>query len=126
MAKKAFISFDLERDRFVARDFLMELKDANVNIEVGGASKRPHHIKTQRISLLTAEMRELDYLLTLVSPAAATSNNIIEELECAKSAGLRLLGIYVGGSQPGGSLPTGLASDHMVGWDWGAIKKRLI
>lgn len=119
------VIFDLERDRFHARNFLKELVEQNWPIQVTGASKRDTLNAAQREIVLVETMRAATRALVLISPASAVSRNISEEVRLAKSARLRLLGVLIGGATAYTHLPEGMHRSQIVGWDWAAVKKML-
>jgi hypothetical protein len=119
------VIFDLERDRFHARNFLKELVEQDWPVQVTGVSKRDTLNAAQREIVLVETMRAATRALVLVSPSAAVSRNISEEVRLAKSARLRLLGVLIGGATAYTHLPEGMHRSQIVGWDWAAVKKML-
>lgn len=117
------VIFDLERDRLNARNFLKELMEQNWPLQVTGVSKRDSVAATQRELVMVETMRKASRALVLISPSAAVSRNIGEEVRMSKSARLRLIGILIGGATAYTHLPEGMHRSQIVGWDWAAVKK---
>ena len=78
---KVHVIFDLERDRFNARNFLKELTEQNWPLQITGASKRLNIDPTQKETVLVDTMRQATRALVLISPASALSRNLVERGE---------------------------------------------
>jgi len=124
--RRMHLIFDLERARIVAREFLRELAEQNWPIQVTGASKRENLTPIHREAVVVDAMRKAHIALVLVTPSAATSRNVAEEVRFAKHANIRLAGLLLAGSTAHTQLPEGLHRSLVVGWDWGALKKALL
>jgi hypothetical protein len=122
---KVHVIFDLERDRLNARNFLKELMEQNWPLQVTGASKRESIAATQRELVMVETMRKASRALVLISPSAAVSRNIGEEVKLSKSARLRLVGVLINGATAYTHLPEGMHRSQIVGWDWAALKKMM-
>lgn len=123
---KVHLIFDLERGRLDARSFLKELAEQKkYKLEVTGVSKRYDLAPRHKEHVVIEEMKQARYGLVLVSPMAALSRNVIEEVKFAKHANLRVMGVLMNGSTAHTHLPEGLHRHQVVGWDWAALLKMM-
>lgn len=121
--QKIHLIFDLERGRLVAREFLRELAEQNWPVQVTGASKRDDIDPMQRETVIVGSMQKAKVALVLVTPMAAISKNLVEEIKFAKRANLRVIGTLIAGASATTHLPEGLHASQVTGLDWAALKK---
>ncbi|EDP61461.1 hypothetical protein BAL199_06739 [alpha proteobacterium BAL199] len=124
--RRMHLIFDLQRGRLVAREFLRELSAQSWLLQVTGASRRHDLDPMHRETVMVETMRKAQIALVLITPAASTSRNVVEEIRYAKHANLRLAGVLLAGSTAHTQLPDGLHRSTVVGWDWGALKKAVL
>lgn len=123
MTKAVHLLFDLQSDGQRARSFLGELSQSGLDIQVTGASRKESIADTQRPALLTERMRAADLVVVLISPSAASSRQLSEELAYARAAAKPILGVLVGGATTQSNLPRGIERTKVYGWDWGTLKR---
>ncbi|MBT5266704.1 MAG: hypothetical protein HOL85_17845 [Rhodospirillaceae bacterium] len=125
MAKNIYLSFDLTRDRFVARDFLKELSEQKYEVGVVGASKRLPILETQRDLVLAEGIGKANLMVMLISPLSGASKSQAQEFSAAGQAGVPVIGVYVNGADLYSNLPGNLSRNQVYGWDWGTLRRRL-
>ncbi len=51
----------------------------------------------------------------------ASASGVGKEISMAKDQGVPVFGVYVDGANTSSTLPTGLARDRTISWDWAKI-----
>lgn len=125
MVKRFHICFDIVKQRGTARRFLEELNDQNLPIAITSASRPEQIAETQRASLMTARLREVDAVVVLIGPQSAVSKPLAEEIAFARQAGRPIIGILVDGAAVDVNLPPGIDRARVYGWDWGQLARVL-
>ena len=57
----------------------------------------------------------------LVGKYMASATGVVKEIKMAKDQNVPYFGVYVGGANTSSNLPTGLARNRTIQWDWEAI-----
>lgn len=123
MGRRIYLVFDVRNDLGQARSFLTELGQQRLDLQVTGASKAEQIADTQRPLVITQRLRAADLVVALISPTAALSRPMAEELGYAIAAKMRIVGVLVGGATPRIALPKGIERTQIYGWDWGTLKR---
>ena len=59
--------------------------------------------------------------IVLVGKSMSTATGVVKEIAMAKEANVPVFGVYVDGAGTASTLPTGLARNRTMAWDWDKI-----
>ena len=60
-------------------------------------------------------------MFVLVSPTAHRATGVAKEIAMAVRQNVPYVGVYIAGADASTPLPSGLARNRVVGWNWGEI-----
>ena len=55
----------------------------------------------------------------------ASATGVVKEIKMAKDQDVPVFGVYVGGANTNSNLPTGLARNRTISWNWDSIAKAI-
>ena len=125
----AFLSFDVrrnlpERDEFVHQlnesGLALSIEDSSPTSEAWVSSKET--LMSDSTKLLRGKIDRCHMMIVLVGRGAADAQGIAHEIILAKGRNVPYFGIYVGGADESTELPSGLARNRMIPWDWTRIE----
>ncbi|MDA1310608.1 MAG: TIR domain-containing protein, partial [Proteobacteria bacterium] len=123
MTTKVDIVFDAQADVKKAREFLTELGQQGLDIQIVGVSRAESVAETQRALVLTQRMRAADLVVVLLTPAAVSSKSVAQEIGFALAEDTPMIGVLIGGLTTRSALPKGVERAKVYGWDWGTLKR---
>jgi hypothetical protein len=70
---------------------------------------------------LKAKINRCNMVIVLVGRSMGTANGVVKEIGFARDQDVPFFGVYVDGAGTSSSLPTGLARNRTIEWDWKEI-----
>lgn len=64
-------------------------------------------------------------MIVLVGKSMSSAYGVAAEIAMAKDKSVPVFGVYVDGANADSTLPTGLARNRVIGWNWSNIAKAI-
>lgn len=118
---RAFISYDYDNNSGEKLYFAGQAKNSRTPFNIADWSSKYHLPQKEWEDLIKAKINKCDFLIVLVGKQTSNATGVIKEIEFARVQNIPIFGVYVGGANSSTSLPSGLARNRTIEWDWEKI-----
>ena len=118
---RAFISFDFDHDSTEKTLFVGQTKNSNTPFSIEDWSAKSSMPQSQWEAIVKEKVNKCNMLIVLCGKTMASATGVAKEIEMAKSQSVPVFGVYVDGAGTTSNLPTGLARNRTIAWDWEEI-----
>ena len=118
---RAFISFDCDNNLTDKILFVGQIKNSRTPFSAEDWSSKeslPQSIWEKRIK---EKIGKCHLMIVLVGKSMSTATGVSKEITFADAQDVPFFGVYVDGAGTNSTLPTGLARDRTISWDWDNI-----
>ncbi len=115
---RAFISFDFDHDGDQKVLFAGQSKNSRTPFDISDWSSKSSLPQSQWEKLIKDKINRCHMVIVLVGKYMASASGVAKEIQMAKEQDVPVFGVYVGGANSSSNLPTGLARNRVVLWDW--------
>jgi len=120
-APRAFISFDFDNNSTEKMLFAGQIKNSRTPFTMEDWSSKEVLAQSKWQDLIKAKMNNCHMLIVLVGRHMSSATGAMKEIEMAKEQDVPMFGVYVDGANTLSNLPTGLARNRVISWDWDKI-----
>mgnify|MGYP003449227117 FL=1 len=121
----AYLSFDFENNSSEKLQFVDQSTNSSVPFIVQYESSQPTLPPVQWDDVTADKINYSNMLIILVSPTAATAENVAREISSARSQNIPIFGVYIAGATTTTDLPKWLERSRVVNLDWNAIGTKI-
>jgi len=118
---RAFISFDFDHNLNEKILFVGQIKNSRTPFSVADWSSKEDLPQAEWEKLLKAKIGKCHLMIVLVGKSMGSATGVAKEIRFANDQDVPFFGVYVDGAGASTTLPTGLARNRTIAWDWGKI-----
>ncbi len=118
---RAFISFDFDHDATEKILFAGQSNNSKTPFSIEDWSSKSSLPQAQWEALIKGKINKCNMLIVLSGKTMASAGGVSKEIKMAKDQDVPVFGVYVDGANTSSNLPTGLARNRTISWDWGDI-----
>ncbi len=123
---RAFLSFDFDHDSTSRTLFAGQAKsDSPTPFVVEDWSSKSELPEDEWEDLISAKIGNCHMLIVLVGRSMSSAYGVAAEIAIAKDKSVPIFGVYVDGAGTSSNLPSGLARNRVISWNWEAIGKAI-
>lgn len=118
---RAFISFDFDHNLDEKNLFVGQIKNSKTPFSVQDWSSSQALPQAEWEKKLKAKINNCHLMIVLVGRSMGSATGVAKEIGFAKSQDVPFFGVYVDGAGTSSTLPTGLARNRVIAWNWDNI-----
>ncbi len=118
---RAFISFDYDNNSSEKILFVGQIKNSRTPFNAQDWSSKTTLPQAQWERLLKEKIGKCHLMIVLVGKSMGSATGVAKEITFAKGQDVPFFGVYVDGAGTSSTLPTGLARNRTIAWDWDKI-----
>lgn len=118
---RAFVSFDFDHNATEKMLFLGQAKHSKTPFSIQDWSCKEALPQKQWEALIKDKINKCNLLIVLVGKYMTSAGGVAKEISWAKEQNVPIFGVYVGGADSSSNLPTGLARNRTISWNWDNI-----
>lgn len=119
---RGFISFDFDHDETSRNLFAGQAKKASPTpFAVQDWSSKSSLPAAEWETILKAKIATCDLMIVLVGRSMASAAGVAKEIAFARAANVPFFGVYIDGADTTSTLPSGLARNRTISWNWDNI-----
>jgi hypothetical protein len=118
---RAFISFDFDHNETEKNLFVGQSKNSKTPFSIEDWSSKSSLPQSQWEALIKSKINKCNMLIVLSGKTMASATGVSKEITMAKDQNVPVFGIYVDGANTSSNLPTGLARNRTISWNWDDI-----
>ena len=118
---RAFISFDFDNNLTSKNLFVGQIKNSRTPFTVEDWSAGEALPQREWEKKLKAKINMCHLVIVLVGKSMGSATGVAKEIGFARDQAVPFFGVYVDGAGSNSTLPTGLARNRTITWDWDAI-----
>jgi len=115
---RAFLSFDFDHNETHKVLFAGQAKNSKSPFAIQDWSAKSPMAQSQWEAIVKEKVNKCNMLIVLSGKTMASATGVAKEIAMAKSQNVPVFGIYVDGANTSSGLPTGLARNRVISWDW--------
>lgn len=116
---RAFLSFDFDHDATSRILFAGQAKsDSPTPFVVEDWSSKSELPEDEWEEVMAKKISSCHLLIVLVGHSMSSAYGVAAEIAMAKDKNVPVFGVYVDGADTSSALPSGLARNRVIGWNW--------
>ncbi|GAA0499494.1 TIR domain-containing protein [Microbacterium aurantiacum] len=116
---RAFLSFDYDNNLSSRNLFAGQAKsDSPTPFIVEDWSSKSVLPESEWEALISKKIANCHMLIVLVGKSMGSAYGVAAEIAMAKDKNVPIFGVYVDGAGTASTLPSGLARNRVIGWNW--------
>ena len=118
---RAFISFDFDNNLTDKNLFVGQIKNSHTPFNAEDWSSKTTLPQAQWERMLKDKIGRCHLMIVLVGRSMGSATGVAKEIRFANEHDVPFFGVYVDGAGAKSTLPTGLARNRTISWDWDGI-----
>ena len=118
---RAFISFDFDHNETARNLFVGQIKNSRTPFSAQDWSSKEQLPQSTWEKELEEKIGRCHLMIVLVGKSMGTATGVGKEISFAKGRNVPFFGVYVDGAGTSSTLPTGLARNGTIAWEWDKI-----
>ncbi len=118
---RSFISFDFDNNSTERLLFVGQIKNSRTPFSVQDWSSKSVLPQSTWEAQIKQKMNATNMCIVLVGKSMSTATGVEKEIKMAQDCNVPVFGVYVDGAGTASTLPTGLARNRVIAWDWTKI-----
>ena len=118
---RAFISFDFDHDETEKNLFVGQSKNSKTPFSIEDWSSKSSLPQSQWEKLIKDKINKCNMVIVLSGKTMASATGVAKEITMAKNQNVPVFGVYVDGANRTSNLPSGLAKNRVISWNWDSI-----
>ena len=118
---RAFSSFDFDHNQTDKNLFVGQIKNSRTPFSAQDWSSKESLPQATWEKELEEKIRRCHLMIVLVGKSMGTATGVGKEISFAKGRNVPFFGVYVDGAGTSSTLPTGLARNRTIAWEWDKI-----
>jgi len=118
---RAFISFDFDHNETEKNLFVGQAKNSKTPFSIEDWSSKSSLPQSQWEKLIKDKINKCNMLIVLSGKTMASATGVSKEITMAKNQDVPVFGVYVDGANTTSNLPSGLARNRTITWNWDSI-----
>ena len=120
---RAFISFDYDNNLTEKILFVGQIKNSITPFSAEDWSSKENLPQSTWERQLEEKIGKCHLMIVLVGRSMTSATGVEKEIGFAKTKDVPFFGVYVDGAGTTSNLPTGLARNRTISWDWQSIAR---
>ena len=122
---RAFISFDFDHDKTEKTLFIGQSKNSNTPFSIEDWSSKTDLPQDEWEKIIKEKINKCNMLIVLSGKTMASATGVVKEIKMAEDQDVPIFGVYVDSANNKSNLPTGLARNRTISWNWEEIAKAI-
>lgn len=122
---RAFISFDFDHNETEKILFAGQSKNSKTPFSIQDWSAKSSMPQSKWEAIVKDKINNCNMLIVLSGKTMASATGVSEEITMAKEQNVPVFGVYVDDANTTSNLPTGLARNRTIAWDWEKIENAI-
>ena len=118
---RAFISFDFDHNETERNLFVGQSKNSKTPFSIEDWSSKSSLPQAQWEKLIKDKINKCNMLIVLSGKTMASATGVSKEIKMAQNQNIPVFGVYVDGANTSSNLPSGLARNRTISWNWDSI-----
>jgi len=118
---RAFISFDFDHNETEKNLFVGQSKNSKTPFNIEDWSSKSSLPQSEWEKIIKDKINKCNMLIVLSGKTMASATGVSKEITMAKNQNVPVFGIYVDGANTSSNLPSGLARNRTISWNWDSI-----
>lgn len=118
---RAFVSFDFDHNETEKNLFVGQAKNSKTPFSIQDWSAKSSMEQSKWEAIVKEKINKCNMLIVLVGKTMASASGVSKEIKMAKDQDVPVFGVYVDGANTNSTLPSGLARNRTISWDWAKI-----
>ena len=118
---RAFVSLDFDHDETQKILFVGQAKNSKTPFSIQDWSAKASMPQSQWEALVKEKINKCNMLIVLTGKTMASATGVAKEITMAKDQSVPVFGVYVDGANTTSNLPSGLARNRTIKWNWDDI-----
>ena len=118
---RAFISFDYDNNLTEKYLFVGQIKNSKTPFSAEDWSSKRTLPQSTWEKQLEEKIGRCHLMIVLVGKSMGTATGVDKEIRFATTKDVPFFGVYVDAASTNSTLPTGLARDRTISWEWDSI-----
>ena len=118
---RAFISFDYDNNLSDKNLFVGQIKNSRTPFSAQDWSSKEPLPQSTWEKQLKDKIGKCQLMIVLVGRSMGSATGVRKEITFANARDVPFFGVYVDGAGRNNALPTGLARNRTISWDWGDV-----
>ena len=118
---RAFISFDYDNNLTDKNLFVGQIKNSRTPFSAQDWSSKEPLSQSTWEKQLKEKIGKCHFMIVLVGKSMGSATGVRKEITFANAQDVPFVGVYVDGAGSKSTLPTGLARNRTISWDWDNI-----
>lgn len=118
---RAFISFDFDHNEIEKMLFVGQAKNSKTPFSIQDWSAKSSMAQSEWEEIVRDKINKSNMLIVLVGKYMASASGVAKEIAMAKEQNVPIFGVYVDGANTSSTLPSGLAGNRTITWNWDSI-----
>jgi hypothetical protein len=118
---RAFLSFDFDHNEAHKTLFAGQAKNSKTPFSIQDWSAKSAMTQSEWEAIVEEKVNKCNMLIVLSGKTMASATGVSKEITMAKAQDVPIFGVYVDGATTSSNLPTGLARNRTIAWDWDKI-----
>ena len=118
---RAFISFDYDNNLTEKYLFVGQIKNSKTPFSAEDWSSKAILPQSTWEKQLKEKIGRCHLMIVLVGKSMGTATGVDKEISFANAKDVPFFGVYVGGAGTNSTLPSGLARNRTIQWEWDDI-----
>lgn len=115
---RAFISFDYDNNLTNKNLFVGQIKNSRTPFAAQDWSSKSPLPQSTWEKQLKEKIGKCHFMIVLVGTSMGSATGVKKEISFASEQDVPFFGVYVNGAGTSSTLPTGLARNRTISWDW--------
>ncbi|SIS96412.1 MTH538 TIR-like domain [Filimonas lacunae] len=122
---RTFISFDFDNNKNEKELFAGQSCNSKTPFSIQDWSSKEALPQNEWEKLIADKINKCDLAIILVGKNTSKAIGVVKEISFAVKKGIPFFGVYVGGADQSTLLPSGLARNRTIAWNWEGIAKAI-
>ncbi|MCK5294287.1 MAG: TIR domain-containing protein [Arcobacteraceae bacterium] len=122
---RVFISFDFDHDKTEKVLFAGQAKNSKTPFSIEDWSSKASLPQDEWEELIENKINNCHMLIVLSGKTMASATGVAKEIQMAKDQEVPVFGVYVDSANSKSNLPTGLARNRTIAWNWDKISNAI-
>ena len=118
---RAFVSFDFDNNLGEKNLFCGQIKNSRTPFNAEDWSSKEQLSQREWERILKEKIGRCHLMIVLVGRSVGTAIGVAKEIGFAQEQDVPFFGVYVDNAGSSNTLPTGLARNRVIPWDWDGI-----
>lgn len=118
---RVFISFDFDHNETEKNLFVGQSKNSKTPFSIQDWSAKSSMSQSEWEKKVNDKINKCNMTIALVGKTMASASGVAKEISMSKKNNVPIFGVYIDGANSNSNLPSGLARNRVITWNWDNI-----